>query len=106
MIRLTENIIEDFAIKLLEHMGYDYIYGPSIAYDGETPERSSYEDILLTTRLENAVSRINPTVPREAQIEAIKEILRIHSPELLTNNESFHRLLTEGVRVSYQKEGN
>jgi len=27
-------------------------------------------------------------------------------PELLSNNESFHRLLTEGVKVSYQKDGN
>jgi type I restriction enzyme R subunit len=26
-------------------------------------------------------------------------------PELLTNNETFHRMLTEGVKVSYQKEG-
>ncbi len=25
---------------------------------------------------------------------------------LLTNNESFHRMLTEGVKVSYQKDGN
>src|SRR5690554_1035506 len=52
-----------------------------------------------------AVRRINPTVPAAAQEEAIKEIQRIHSPELLTNNESFHRMLTEGIKVSYQKEG-
>src|SRR5690554_6232120 len=51
-----------------------------------------------------AVRRINPTVPAAAQEEAIKEIQRIHSPELLTNNESFHRLLTEGIKVSYQKD--
>jgi type I restriction enzyme R subunit len=36
----------------------------------------------------------------------LKEIERIHSPELLTNNETFHRLLTEGVKVSTQHEGN
>jgi type I restriction enzyme R subunit len=53
----------------------------------------------------DAVARINPTIPDDAQQEAIKEISRIHSPELLTNNETFHRMLTEGVKVSYQKEG-
>jgi len=106
MTRLTENIIEDFVVKLMEHMGYDYLYAPNIAHDGETPERSSYEDVVLNTRLANAVSRINPTVPQEAQLEAIKEVQRINSPELLTNNESFHRLLTEGIKVTYQKEGN
>lgn len=105
MTRITEHSIEDFAIKLLEHLGYEYIYAPSIAHDGENPERSSYEEILLTNRMAEAVRRINPTVPPAAQEEAIKEIQRIHSPELLTNNESFHRLLTEGIKVSYQKDG-
>ncbi|MEZ5495539.1 MAG: HsdR family type I site-specific deoxyribonuclease [Gammaproteobacteria bacterium] len=105
MTRITENTIEDFAIKLLEHLGYEYIYAPSIAHDGENPERSSYEEILLTHRMAEAVRRINPTVPPAVQEEAIKEIQRIHSPELLTNNESFHRLLTEGIKVSYQKDG-
>jgi type I site-specific restriction-modification system R (restriction) subunit/very-short-patch-repair endonuclease len=116
MTRITEHSIEDFAIKLLEHLGYEYTYAPSIApefpSDGGVPEgrggpdqRSSYEDILLNHRMEEAVRRINPTVPPAAQEEAIKEIQRIHSPELLTNNESFHRLLTEGIKVSYQKDG-
>lgn len=104
MTRITEHSIEDFAIQLLEHLGYEYIYAPSIAHDGENPERSSYEEILLTQRMAEAVRRINPTVPAAAQEEAIKEIQRIHSPELLTNNESFHRLLTEGIKVSYQKD--
>ena len=105
MTRITEHSIEDFAIKLLEQLGYEYIYAPSIAHDGENPERSSYEEILLTYRMAEAVRRINPTVPPAAQEEAIKEIQRIHSLELLTNNESFHRLLTEGIKVSYQKDG-
>ena len=105
MTRITEHSIEDFAIKLLEHLGYKYIYAPSFAHDGENPERNSYEEILLTQRMAEAVRRINPTVPPAAQEEAIKEIQRIHSPELLTNNESFHRLLTEGIKVSYQKDG-
>lgn len=105
MNRITENTIEDFAIKLLENLGYDYIYAPSIAHDGENPERSSYEEILLANRVAEAIRRINPTVPPEAQKEALKEIQRLNSPELLTNNEGFHSLLTEGIKVSYQKDG-
>jgi type I site-specific restriction-modification system R (restriction) subunit/very-short-patch-repair endonuclease len=165
-MRITEHSIEDFAIKLLEHLGYEYIYAPNIAPEfpsdggvaaaggrggifpssggvpaaggrggifpssggvpaaggrggifpssggvpaaggrGGQDQRTSYEEILLTHRLAEAVRRINPTVPPAAQEEAIKEIQRIHSPELLTNNESFHRLLTEGIKVSYQKDG-
>src|SRR5690554_2615974 len=105
MTRITEHSIEDFAIKLLEHLGYEYIYAPSIAHDGENPKRSSYEDVLITAHLKEAIKRINPNVPIEAQEEALKEIQRLNSPELLSNNESFHRLLTEGIKVSYQKDG-
>ena len=106
MTKITENTIEDFAIKLFEHLGYAYIYAPDIAPDGERPERQSYEDVLLTERLQIAIRRINPTVPADSLDEALKEIQRINSPELLANNETFHRMLTEGIKVSYQKEGN
>ena len=105
MTKITENDIELYAIEELEHLGYHYIYAPTIGPDGENPERSSYEDILLINRLRDAFKKINPEIPLTAQEEAIKEIQRIQSPELLTNNESFHRLLTEGIKVSYQKKG-
>jgi type I restriction enzyme R subunit len=106
MTRITENIIEAFAIELLDKLGYAYVYGPDIAPDSENPERDSFEQVLLVNRLQNAVRRINPTIPPDAQAEAIKEIQRIASPELLTNNETFHRLLTEGISVSKRVDGN
>jgi len=105
MTKLTEFSIENFTIELLETLGYQYIYAPDIAPDGEKPERSSYEDVLLTERLQNAIKRINPKVPIDSQKEALKEIQRINSPDLLANNEQFHRMLTEGINVSYQKDG-
>lgn len=98
MIKITENSIEDLAISCLEQQGYSYIYAPEIAPDGDKPERESYEDVLLAGRLAEAVSRINPDLSYESQQEAIKEVQRIDSPELLVNNESFHRVLTEGKR--------
>ena len=35
--RITEFDIEALAIELLENQGYQYIYGPDIAPDTETP---------------------------------------------------------------------
>ena len=106
MHKLTESDIETLAIERLQALGFDYIYGPDIAPDSANPERESFADVLLLGRLRSAVARINPTLPPAALDEAIKSIQRISSPELLANNEAFHRLLTEGVNVSYQKEGN
>jgi len=105
MTRITEHSIEAFAIELLDKLGYEYIYAPNIAPDGETPERETYEQVLLVERLQNAVKRINKSMPADAQAEAIKEIQRIASPELLANNEAFHRLLTEGIPVSKRVDG-
>lgn len=105
MTRITENIIEAFAIELLDKLGYEYVYAPDIAYDSVNPERDSYAQVLLMSRLQNAVKRINYSIPADSQAEAIKEIQRIASPELLANNETFHRLLTEGIPVSKRVDG-
>jgi len=106
MTRITESAIEKFAIKLLERQGYDYLYGPDIAPDSKTPERDSFEDVLLLDRLRTSVGRINPKIPAFAREDAIKQIQRLNSPELIANNEEFHRMLTEGINVSYRKDGN
>ena len=103
--QLTESAVEAFAIKLLQHQGYTYLYAPDIAPDGENPERARYDEVLLTQRLASAVKRINPTLSDAVLQDAVRQVERVHSPELLTNNETFHRLLTEGVKVSYQQNG-
>ncbi len=105
MSKLTENAIEDFAIKLFEKQGYQYIHAPDIAPDGERPERSHYDEVILKDRLRSSLQRINPSVPLPSLQEAQKEVERIHSPDTLTNNETFHRMMTEGINVSYQKDG-
>ena len=105
MNKISENTIEEFAIELLEKSGYQYLFAPSIAPDGDTPERESFEDVLLIERLQTSVGRINPEIPEDIREDAIKQLLRLHSPELVTNNENFHRMLTEGIKVSYQKDG-
>ena len=105
MERITESAIEKFAIELLEKQGYQFIYAPSIAPDSDTPERQSFEDVLLMERLQTAVGRINPSIPADIREDAIKQIQRLNSPELIANNEAFHRMLIEGIRVGYQKDG-
>ena len=36
-MKITESVIEKFAIELLEKQGYQYIYAPDIAPGSETP---------------------------------------------------------------------
>ncbi len=106
MSKLTESAIETLAIQLFEQLGYSAIHAPDISPDGDHPERTRYDEVLLTGRLTSALNRINPGMTDAVLHAALKEVARIHSPELLNNNETFHRLLTEGVKVSTQYEGN
>jgi type I restriction enzyme R subunit len=105
MTKLTESAIEELAIELLKQHGFAYLHGSIIAFDGDAPERSSYTDVILEGRLARAIDRLNPDIPAAQRMSALKEVQRIQSPELLANNETFHRLLTEGVPVSIQKDG-
>jgi type I restriction enzyme, R subunit len=103
--KLNESAIEDFALKLFVRLGYTHLYAPDIAPDSATPERSRYDEVILTTRLQQALHRINPSIAPDLLQTALKELQRIQSPDLLTNNETFHRLLTEGISISTQQDG-
>ena len=105
MPTLTEFKIEEFAIGLLQSEGYRYLYGPDIAPDGPNAQRASFEDVVLINSLRESVYKINHTLPKDVCDEAINQVLRIASPDLLANNETFHRMMTEGVSVSVHKDG-
>lgn len=105
MTQLTESQIESFAIQLFEHLGYKSLYGPDIAPDGPNPLRTSLEEVVLKESLRKAVRRINHELPAAVCEDAVNEVLRIASPDLLANNEQFHRMLTEGISVSVHRDG-
>ena len=105
MTKITENEIELFAIELLEKQGFEYIYAPNIAPDSDTPMRKSFEDVILKEKLQNSLTAINPTLEYDLIEYAVKQIERLKSTELLTDNEAFHKMLTEGITVEVQKDG-
>jgi type I restriction enzyme R subunit len=102
---ITENHIETFAIETFQDIGWGYIHGLAIAPGAEMAERDSFEQIILIERLRKAVSVLNSSIPKDAQEQAIQKVLRIYSPELLHNNECFHKLLVEKVKIPYQQNG-
>ena len=105
MTKLLESDIEQMEIELLQAKRWEYLYGPDIAPDGETPMRAAFDEVVLLEKLERAVARLNPSVKEDVREEAIKTVLRIASPDTLANNEEFHKLLTEGVPVSTYQDG-
>ena len=102
---ITENIIEESAIELLQSQGWEYANGKELSPEGLFCERENYQQIILIQRLRNAISKINPHIPLDAQESAVQKVLRIYSPVLLHNNEEFHRLLVEKVKIPFQQDG-
>lgn len=105
MIKISENNIETFAIETLQSIGWEYIHGLAIAPEAEQSERESFEQVILIQRLRKVVSRLNPAIRESAREQAIQKVLRIYSPDLLHNNETFHQLLVEKVKIPYQQDG-
>ncbi|WP_267256058.1 type I restriction endonuclease subunit R [Nostoc sphaeroides] len=105
MTALTEDEIEQYQLQLLQNLGYSYSNGYDIQPEGIKQERESFGEVILKDRLPQAISRINPTIPHDAQYQAQREIFNIASSDLLNNNEIFHKYLTEGITVEYQKNG-
>jgi len=103
--KITENEIELFAIELLEKQGFEYIYAPEIAPDSENPMRESFEDVILKEKLTNALATINPALDYDQIEYAVKQCERLKTTELLTDNETFHKMLTEGITVEVQRDG-
>ena len=102
---MTEDQLEQEALGWLAEVGYSTLYGPDIAVDGDAPERSNYRQVVLVERLRAAVERLNPAIPAAAREDAIKQVVDLGTPVLLSANKRLHQLLVGGVPVQYQ-EGN
>jgi type I restriction enzyme R subunit len=105
MPKLCESAIEKMAIEELVELGYTYLSGPDIAPDALLAERNSYGEVLLKKRLTDAVVRLNPALPYDVVLEAVNKVSRISSSNLIADNETFHKMLVDGVPVEYRKNG-
>jgi len=121
MTNFTESEIEVFSLDELKKIGFSYVPGPSLAPDADPAQpflmhettqpydapdkRASYGDVVLKHTLEQAINHLNPSVPATARQEALKAALSVYSPHLINANEAFHKMLTEGVPVTVQKDG-
>ncbi|WP_149426720.1 type I restriction endonuclease subunit R [Exiguobacterium acetylicum] len=104
MYQFHEDDLEKATLEWLENLGYDKAHGPNIAVDGESPERKSYIDVVLRTRLEDALRRINPSASTDTIARAIQLVTMVQSPNLIVNNQIFQNYVTEGVDVEVRKE--
>ncbi|UFS56840.1 type I restriction endonuclease subunit R [Comamonadaceae bacterium M7527] len=104
MAFMSEAALEQMLIDQLNALGYSIATEDVIGPDGSQPERDSHDQVILTRRLASAVARINPSVPAEARVDAVRRLTQTEFPTLLEENRRIHKLLTEGVDVEYHEQ--
>jgi type I restriction enzyme, R subunit len=104
MYSFNEDELEHATLDWLEELGYEVTSGPELAYDGVSPERPDYSTVFLEGRLTDALSHINKNVKIEEIEEAVRKITIPQHPNLLINNRSFHKLITDGVDIEVREE--
>ncbi len=102
MANLNESTVEEAALNWLKAIGWQIARGPDIAPDTPATERASYGEVVLSQRLLDALTRLNPGLPAEALEDAFRKLTAPQGADLLQRNRSFHRLLTDGATVEYR----
>lgn len=105
---ISEADVEENVLAILKDLKYDIIRGDNEDYQpgGKSALRNDYKDVILVERLREALERINPTISKETIDQAIKQVLRSESQKLIVDNESFHKILVDGIDIPVQtKDG-
>ena len=103
-MKLSESHVEDAALEWLSGLGYAVLHGPDISPDGPASDRISYDQVLLTVRLREALERLNPHFPAETLEEVLRKVQQTETPLLIEENRRLHRYLIEGVPVEVTRE--
>lgn len=101
-----DKLIEQPTIGLFKDLGWKYIYAYNENYgDNSLLDRQERDEVVLLSRLRNALIKLNPDAPQEAISLALEELLRDRSAmSLVGANRDIYKLIRDGVKVNVQNE--
>ena len=104
MSKFDEDQLEQAGINWFKELNYTYMNGYEISPGGKYQERESHKDVVLEERLRNSLYSINSDIPNKAIESAIREVLIPKEPSVIENNRNFHKMVTDGIDVEYERE--
>ncbi len=104
-LNLTESVFEEAALAWFDELGYVVKNGLEVAPGESEAERESFSQVILTERLRERLTILNPAIPAAAIEDAIQQVLNPNLPSLIQSNRQFHRWLRDGVKVEFQRDG-
>jgi len=103
MQKFVESDLEQAALEWFEELGYENVFGPDLAPDGDFSERKGFDEVILYDRLLESMERVNPNLSKDVIKEAIRQISLLSNPSLLRLNQSFYQWLIHGIDVSVRQ---
>ncbi len=88
---------ENSIIELFQNIGYRYVYGPDVERDFSSP--------LYEIELNDALHRLNPTMPEDAIVDALFKLKNFENAELVQKNAVFMDYIQHGIEVRYFVKG-
>lgn len=101
---MNETQLENLCLDWFAENGWEVVHGIDIAPDSSNPLRKDYKQILIEADLQAAFERLNPHLPASCFEQVLQKLNQPESLDLVTNNRAFHRMLLEGVPVTYKKQ--
>ncbi|MCT9209410.1 type I restriction endonuclease subunit R [Acinetobacter baumannii] len=101
---MNETQLENLCLDWFSENGWGGVHGIDIAPDSSNPLRKDYKQILIEADLQAAFERLNPHLPVSCFEQVLLKLSKPESLDLVTNNRAFHRMLLEGVPVTYKKQ--
>lgn len=101
---MNETQLENLCLDWFSENGWEVVHGIDIAPDSSNPLRKDYKQVLIETDLHAAFERLNPHLPINCFEQVLQKLNQPESLDLVTNNRAFHRMLLEGVPVTYKKQ--
>ena len=101
---MNETQLENLCLDWFTENGWEVVHGIDIAPDSSNPLRKDYKQIVLEADVHAAFERLNPHLPASCFEQVLQKLSKPESLDLVTNNRAFHRMLLEGVSVTYKKQ--
>jgi len=87
------------ALEQLQELEWEYVEGAKLSPD-ESDERSSYKEVVLERRLNDAIKRINPWINDENLRKVVRDLTKTQYPNLVEANQAIWTQINQCVSVT------
>lgn len=96
MMRTGEDWYE---IQFLDWLpdAWSKLSGPEISNPGPNQERKTFQDVVLVSRIEDALQRINPGIDKDVLVGVRKQLESPGETDLMKANQLIHKWMTDGI---------